>query len=76
MGSIHGGTLAVLHGYISWFYKVSIIKVVPSIEGEPPKPTNMEVLIEGEHGKDNVDIFQLIKSVRTIALDGMENGTS
>ncbi len=49
---------------------------MPSIEGEPPKPTNMEVLIEGEHGKDNVDIFQLIKSVRTIALDGMENGTS
>jgi len=40
-----------VESYISWFYGASHLKVVPPVEGELPRPTNVEVLIEKEHAR-------------------------
>jgi len=43
--------------YIGWFYRVSHSKLVASIEEDPPRLTNMEVLIEEENVNDTMDIL-------------------
>lgn len=51
-------------------------KLVALIEGEPPRLENVEVLMEEEHARDIVDKLQLIRKIRTICFDEMENGTT
>ena len=48
---------------------------MPPVEGEPPRPANVKVLIEAEHVMDTLDTLQVIKTIRTIAVDCMKNGT-
>lgn len=40
------------------------------IEGEPPKPTNVEDLIEEEHARDVVDTLYVVRRVGPYALMG------
>jgi hypothetical protein len=61
--------------YMSWFYPLSHPKVVPPVEGEPPRPANVKVLIEEEHVMDTLDTLQVVKTIRTIVVECMENGT-
>lgn len=55
--SISGGNLTVCTDYIVWFYMLSHPKLVAPFEGELPRPANVEVLIDEEHGRDNLDTF-------------------
>lgn len=62
--------------YMSWFYRLFHPKVVPPVEGEPPRPANyVKVLIEDELVMDTLDTLQVVKTIRTIVVDCMENGT-
>ncbi|RHN52334.1 hypothetical protein MtrunA17_Chr6g0479381 [Medicago truncatula] len=45
-------------------------------EGEPYRAANVDVLIEEGHVRNTLDTLQVIRSVKSIAMDTLENGTS
>ncbi|MCI53988.1 putative IMP dehydrogenase/GMP reductase, partial [Trifolium medium] len=49
-------------GYILWFYQVSHPKILPPIEGNPPRPANVEVLIAEENANDKCDVFEICRT--------------
>jgi hypothetical protein len=55
-------------GYIAWFYSVSHPKLWPPVEGGPPRPANVEVLIEGDDAR-NVEICRKVRSNIKASLD-------
>ncbi|XP_045802500.1 uncharacterized protein LOC123896111 [Trifolium pratense] len=52
-------------GYMSWFYRVShpIMRPVQSPES-PPRPPNLEVLIEAAEARNDPNIMQVCRSVK------------
>lgn len=60
--------------YIVWFYMISHLILVAPIEGDPPMPANMEVLIEEENANYTLDALQIIRRVRIICFDRMKMG--
>jgi hypothetical protein len=59
-------------GYIAWFYKVSHPKIWPPMEGSPPRPVNLEVLIEEDNKNDKLDVFEICRKVRTEVTDKLD----
>jgi hypothetical protein len=52
-------------GYIAWFYRVSHPIMRPVIaEQQPPRPPNLEVLIEEQARNDLVDTWEICQNVR------------
>ncbi|KAK2413514.1 protein MAIN-LIKE [Trifolium repens] len=52
-------------GYIAWFYRVSHPIMRPVIaEQQPPRPPNLEVLIEEQTRNDLVDTWEICQNVR------------
>ncbi|KAK2355316.1 protein MAIN-LIKE [Trifolium repens] len=52
-------------GYIAWFYRVSHPKIWPPIGGNPPRPANVEVIIEEDNANDKMDVFEICRNVRS-----------
>jgi hypothetical protein len=60
-------------GYIVWLFKVSHPKIWPPMEGSPPRPANLEVIIEEDNANQKLDVFEICRKVRsevTQKLDG------
>jgi hypothetical protein len=51
-------------GYIAWFYRVSHPKIWPPAAGNPPRPANLEVLIEEDNTNDKCDVLEICQRVR------------
>ena len=43
-------------GYMAWYAKASHPRILPLDEGSPPRPVNVEQIIEEEHARDVVRI--------------------
>jgi hypothetical protein len=56
-------------GYIAWFFKVSHPKINAPIQGSPPRPANLEVLIEEDNKDSKLDVFEICQKVRTEVTD-------
>jgi hypothetical protein len=54
-------------GYIVWYGRVSHPKILPPIDGSPPRPTNQEQIIAEEHAKIMPDSLEIIKACIHIA---------
>jgi len=54
-------------GYMAWYAKVSHPRILPLDEGSPPKPTNVEQIIEEEHARELPDTLTIIRDVVQIA---------
>jgi hypothetical protein len=52
-------------GYIAWFYRVSHPKIWPPIGGNPPRPANVEVIIEEDNANEKMDVFEICRNVRS-----------
>ncbi|KAK2415979.1 protein MAIN-LIKE [Trifolium repens] len=60
-------------GYIVWLFKVSHPKIWPPMGGSPPRPANLEVIIEENNANQKLDVFEICRKVRskvTQKLDG------
>ncbi|GAU51789.1 hypothetical protein TSUD_415750, partial [Trifolium subterraneum] len=51
-------------GYIAWFYRVSHPKIWQPVGGNPPRPANVEVMIEEDNANKKCDVFEICKTVR------------
>jgi hypothetical protein len=52
-------------GYIAWFYRVSHPIMRPfTAEQQPPRPPNLEVLIEEQARNDLADTWEICQDVR------------
>ncbi|XP_024642097.1 uncharacterized protein [Medicago truncatula] len=56
-------------GYMAWYAKVSHPRILPPDEGSPPRPANMEQIIEDEHARDMPDTLMIIRDVVHIVDD-------
>jgi len=56
-------------GYMAWFAKASHPRIIPPDEGSPPRPVNVEQIIEEEHAREMPDILTIIRDVVHIADD-------
>ena len=54
-------------GYIAWYDKVSHPRILPPDEGSPPRPVNVEQIIEEEHARELSDTLTIIGDVVQIA---------
>jgi len=53
-------------GYMAWYAKVSHPRVLPPGEGSPPRPANVEHIIEEEHARELPDTLTIIRDVMQI----------
>jgi len=56
-------------GYMAWYAKVSHARILPPDEGSPPRPANVEQIIEEEHAREMPDTLTIIRDVVHIADD-------
>jgi len=56
-------------GYMAWYAIVSHPRILPPDEGSPPRPTNVEQIIEEEHAREMLDTLTIIRDVMHIADD-------
>ena len=54
-------------GYIIWYGRVSHPKILPPIDGSPPRPTNRKQIIAEEHAKIMPESLEIIKACIQIA---------
>jgi len=66
---VHRGQRAWHHdlGYMAWYAKVSHSRILPPNEGSPPRPANVEQIIEEEHARELLDTLTIIRDVVQIA---------
>jgi len=64
----------VNHGYVFWFYNISLPFLLPHVEGDPLRLTNREVLIEHDNVNATLNALQICKRVRKITLDVENDG--
>jgi len=48
---------------MAWYVKVSHPRILPPDEGSPPRPVNMEQIIEEEHARELSDTLTIIRDV-------------
>lgn len=58
-------------GYMSCFSWVSHSKVMPPVEGDPPRLANEEHIIEQEHAIDRPDSLSIIMTTISLCDDGL-----
>jgi len=56
-------------GYMAWYAKASHPRILPLDEGSPPRPVNVEQIIEEEHAREMLDTLTIIRDVVHIAGD-------
>jgi len=56
-------------GYMAWYAKVSHPRILPPSEGSPPRPTNVEHIMEEEHAREMPDTLTIIRDVVHIVDD-------
>jgi len=56
-------------GYMAWYDKVSHPRILPPGEGSPPRPANVEQIIEEEHVREMSDTLTIIRDVVHIVDD-------
>jgi hypothetical protein len=56
-------------GYMAWYARVSHPRILPPDEGSPPRPANVEHLIEEEHVREMPDTLTIVRDVAHIARD-------
>ena len=54
-------------GYMAWYAKVSHPRILPPDEGSPPRPANVEQIIEEEHARELSDTLIIIRDVVQLA---------
>jgi len=54
---------------MAWYAKVSHPRILPPGEGSPPRPANMEQIIEEEHAREMPDTLTIIRDVVHIVDD-------
>jgi len=54
---------------MAWYVKVSHPRILPHDEGSPPRPANVEQIIEEEHDREMTDTLTIIRDVVQIADD-------
>ncbi|GAU25842.1 hypothetical protein TSUD_31060 [Trifolium subterraneum] len=59
--AVHG--YETVSGYIAWFYRVSHPKIWPRVGGDPPRPANVEVMIEEDNANKKCYVFEICKTV-------------
>jgi len=55
--------------YMAWYAKVSHPRILRLDEGSPPRPTNVELIIEEEHAREMPDTLTIIRDVMHITDD-------
>ena len=60
--AVHG--YETVPGYIAWFYRVSHPKIWPPVGGDPPRPANVEVMIEEDNANKKCNAFEICKTVQ------------
>jgi hypothetical protein len=63
-------------GYIAWFFKVSHPKINPPGKGSPPRPANLEVLIEEDNKEGKMDLIEICRNVRTEVMEKVDDEMS
>jgi hypothetical protein len=53
-------------GYMAWYAKVSHPHILSPDEGFPPRPANVEQIIEEEHAREMLDTLTIIRDVMQI----------
>jgi hypothetical protein len=53
-------------GYMAWYAKVSHPRILSPDEGFPPRPANVEQIIEEEHAREMLDTLTIIRDVMQI----------
>jgi hypothetical protein len=56
-------------GYMAWYARVYHPRILPPDEGSPPRPVNMEQLIEEEHAMEMPHTLTIVRDVALIARD-------
>jgi hypothetical protein len=56
-------------GYMAWYAKVSHPRILPPDEGSPPRPANVEQIIEEEHAREMSDTLTIVRDVAHKAND-------
>ncbi|XP_039683953.1 uncharacterized protein [Medicago truncatula] len=56
-------------GYMAWYAKVSHPRILPPGEGSPPRPANVEQIIEEVHAREIFDRLTIIRDVVNIVDD-------
>jgi len=56
---------------MAWYAKVSHPRIIPPVEGSPPRPANVEYLIEQEHAREMPDTLGIVRDVVRMANDGV-----
>ena len=54
---------------MAWYAKASHPRILPSDEGSPPRPVNVEHIIEEEHAREMSDTLTIIRDVVHISDD-------
>jgi hypothetical protein len=54
---------------MAWYAKVSHPRILPPDEGSPPRPANVEQIIEEEHAREMPDTLTIVRDVLHIADD-------
>jgi len=52
---------------MAWYAKVSHPRILPPDEGSPPRPANVEQIIEEEHARELSDTLIIIRDVVQLA---------
>ncbi|KAK2436989.1 hypothetical protein QL285_021932 [Trifolium repens] len=63
-------------GCIAWFFKVSHPKINAPCQGSPPRPANLEVLIEEDNMDEKMDLIEICRKVRTEVMEKVEDEIS
>ena len=56
-------------GYMAWYARASHPRILQPDEGSPPRPVNVEHIIEEEHAREMPDTLTIIRDVVHIADD-------